>query len=103
MSEQFISEPIKPVADTLDTARMSIGEPGLPREFLWRNKTIEVKDVLRSWRETGPCRHGSRDVYLRKNWYEIKTADDTVMKIYFDRQPKGGRACGGWFLFSMDK
>jgi hypothetical protein len=59
MPEQFISAAIQPVVETLDAVRMSTGAPGLPREFRWGRRTIEIIRVLRTWRETGPCHHGS--------------------------------------------
>ena len=101
-TERFISEPIKPVVGTCDTMRMAIGEPGLPREFLWRGKIIKIKAVLRTWRETGRCRHGSTDMYVRKHWYEVATLTNGIMKIYFDRQSRNRKAAR-WWLFSVRK
>ena len=101
MSERFVSESIQPVIATYDTARMAAGEPGLPREFAWRGRTIEVADVLRTWRETGKCHHGSPERYVRKHWYEVATASGETMKIYFERQPRGGRRGERWWLFSI--
>jgi hypothetical protein len=101
MPERFVSEAIRPVAGTGDTARMAIGEPGLPREFVWRGRTISVTAVLRSWRETGKCRHGSPEMYVRKHWYEVATASDGTLKLYFERQPRGGRKGARWWLFSI--
>ena len=98
-----MSEPIEPVAATCDTGRMAIGEPGLPREFLWRGKTFEVADVLRAWRETGRCTHGSDEMYLRKHWYKVKTTSNAVMKIYFERQPRGKRKTVRWWLYSIQE
>jgi phosphoribosylglycinamide formyltransferase-1 len=100
--ERFVSEPIKPVAETCDTDRMAIGEPGLPRQFEWRGRIVEIKAVLRTWRETGRCRHGSPELYVRKHWYEIETAADGIMKIYFDRQARRGhKSAARWWLFSI--
>lgn len=101
MTERFISESIAPVTATCDTSRMAIGEPGLPRQFVWRGKTVEVKAVLRSWRESGKCRHGSREMYVRKHWYEVATISDGVMTIYFDRQSRRGSKEARWWLFSI--
>jgi Domain of unknown function (DUF6504) len=102
MSERFISEPIKPLTETADTARMAIGEPGLPQKFVWRGRTISVKAVLRSWHQSGKCRHGSPELYVRKHWYEVSTVSDGIMKIYFERQARGGRRRGArWRLFSI--
>ena len=101
MSEKFVSEAIRPVVATYDTARMAIGEPGLPREFRWRDRTIAVAAVLRTWRETGKCRHGSPEMYVRKHWFEVATVSNGTMKIYFDRQPRAGRKGARWWLFSI--
>jgi hypothetical protein len=103
MSERFISEAIQPVVETYDTARMSVGEPGLPREFAWRGRTIAVAAVLRTWRDTGKCRHGSPELYVRKHWFEITTTANDTMKIYFDRQARGGRHGARWWLFSISE
>ena len=52
MVERFISEVIRPdVATCLETFGMAVGEPGLPREFVWRGRTIKIAAVLRTWRE----------------------------------------------------
>lgn len=101
MPERFVSEAIRPVVATCDTTRMGIGEPGLPREFTWRGRTVAVAAVLRAWRETGPCRHGSRELYVRKHWFEVVTVSNGTMKIYFDRQPRAGRERARWWLFSI--
>ena len=101
MHERFISEAIKPLTETADTMRMAMGEPGLPRKFVWRGRTVTVTAVLHSWRETGKCRHGSPEVYVRKHWYEVATVSDGTMKIYFERQPRGGRKEARWWLFSV--
>lgn len=101
MAERFVSEPLIPVTSTSDTSRMAIGEPGLPRQFVWRGRTIEIKAVLRCWRETGKCRHGSAEMYVRKHWYEVATVADGTMTIYFDRHPRRGRKEARWWLFSI--
>lgn len=102
MTEHFVSESIQPVTATHDTARMATGEPGLPQEFIWRGRAIRVAAVLRTWRETGPCRHGSGERYVRKHWYEVATGPHETMKIYFERQPRGPRRGERWWLFSVD-
>ena len=101
MNEHLISEAIIPVVATCDTSRMAAGEPGLPREFLWRGETIEITTVLRSWRETGKCRHGSPELYVRKHWYEVATISGATMKIYFQRQARRGQKGSRWWLFSI--
>jgi hypothetical protein len=99
--ERFISEVIKPVGAAWDTSRMAVGEPGLPREFVWRGRTFGISAVFRTWRETGKCRHGSPEQYVRKHWFEVATTENHTMKIYFDRHPRGGRKHDRWWLFSI--
>jgi len=101
MTAKFISESIKPITATSDAARMAAGEPGLPKQFIWRKQTIEIKAVLRTWRETGACRHGSPEHYVRKHWYEVCTAENQVMRIYFERQPRRGEKAARWWLLSI--
>lgn len=98
--QRFVSEPIRPVIETADAAAMATGEPGLPREFVWRGAPLAIARVLRSWRETGPCSHGSPEVYVRKHWYEVETASGRKARLYFDRQPR--RRGDRWWLFSID-
>ena len=100
MPERFVSEAITPMPGTGDAGAMAAGGPGLPGEFRWRGRTIRVATVLRAWRETGPCRHGSGEQYVRRHWFEVRTTEETTLKIYFDRQPRGGRKAPRWWLFS---
>ena len=99
--ERFISEAIVPVVATSDTSLMAQGGPGLPREFLWRGQPLAVKSIVRSWSDTGPCRNGSAEQYVRKHWFEVVTQNGETMKIYFDRQPRGGAKAPRWWLFSL--
>jgi Domain of unknown function (DUF6504) len=101
MPERFVSEVIRPVGDAFDTARMAAGEPGLPREFLWQGRTLKIAAVLRTWRETGKCRHGSPELYVRKHWFEVATTSNATLKIYFDRHSRGKRISNRWWLFSI--
>jgi phosphoribosylglycinamide formyltransferase-1 len=102
MAQQFISEAITPVTATADTGRMAAGEPGLPSRFTWRGQTVEVAEVLRSWRETGPCRSGSPETYVRKHWYEVLTGSGAVMTLYFERQPRvRSKRTARWWLYSV--
>lgn len=97
--EEFIGELLKPDTATIDPARMAIGEPGLPGKFQWRDATIEVREVVRSWRETASCTHGSDERYVRKHWYELET-NLGQMRVYFERQPRGA-AKMRWWLYTL--
>ena len=101
MPDQFVSEEIRPILETVDTTRMAAGGPGLPRQFTWRSRTVTVERVLKSWTETGPCRHGSQEVYVRKHWFDVETDAGEVMRIYFERQPRSGSLKHRWWLFTI--
>jgi len=102
MSEKFISEALKPGTATFDTGRMAAGEPGLPFEFTWRGAKLRIVTIQREWRETGPCRHGSGEQYVRKHWYQVEDDQGRILKIYFARSTKGRSAKACWQLFSLD-
>jgi hypothetical protein len=99
----FVSEPIKPVVATSDPNAMAAGGPGLPRAFVWRGETLGIAAVLRTWRETGPCKHGSSEMYVRKHWFEVVTTANQAARIYFERQPRGRNQTRRWWLFSIEE
>jgi hypothetical protein len=101
MAEEFVGEAIRPVVGTADVAGMSAGGPGLPRQFQWRKQTVEVAQVLKMWRETGPCHHGSGEAYVRKHWFEVVTGGGETMRIYFERQARSRSIKRRWWLFSI--
>jgi hypothetical protein len=103
MTEQFIGAAIQPVAGTIDASHMDAGEPGLPRQFRWKSQTIQIVRVLKSWRETGPCRHKSGESYVRKHWFEVLTDAGDTMKIYFERQSRSRGNKSRWWLFTIDE
>ena len=101
-TEQFVSEPIKPVEGTFDPAGMVRGEPGLPRRFAWRGTEYAVSDVLEVWKEDGPCRSGSPERYLRKHWFRFATEQGLEMTLYFERQPRSKRqGKARWWLYTI--
>lgn len=101
MTDRFVSENIRPIDADFDTRFMATGGPGVPQCFKWRKETVAVQGVLRTWHETGPCRNGSPEHYVRKHWFEIQTLDHGVMRIYFERQPRDGKVLSRWWLFSI--
>jgi hypothetical protein len=103
MTEEFVSEPIGPDIKAFDTARMATGEPGLPKRFTWRDREYEIAEVLEQWKDSGPCKSGADEKYLRKHWYRIRTTDGTEMKIYFERQPRSkGQAKSRWWVYTVE-
>ena len=102
MTEEFISEQIKPVAGTSDPNAMLQGLPGLPQRFRWRDQEYILAEVLETWKEDGPCKSGGPEKYLRKHWYKIKTIDGTEMKIYFERQLRSqSHTYKRWWLYTI--
>jgi hypothetical protein len=102
MCEKFISEPIKPAEGTFDTAVMTRAEPGLPGRFVWRGTEYTVADVVEVWKETGPCKSGGGEQYLRKHWYRIRTANGPEMTLYFERQARSkSQNKTRWWLYTI--
>lgn len=103
MTEKFISEAITPVPGTSDAAAMTRGEPGLPARFIWRDREYEVAAVSQAWKESGPCRSGSAELYLRKHWFRFETTDGSKMTVYFERQPRSRRQNKSrWWLYTIE-
>ena len=101
--EKFISESITPVPGTSDTTAMTRGEPGLPGRFLWRGQEYEVAAVGEVWKESGPCRSGSSEQYLRKHWFKFETTQGLKMTVYFERQARSQRQNKTrWWLYTIE-
>ena len=84
----FVSEPITPIVEAGSAGPARIGEPVLPAAFVWRGTEYRVESVLGQWKESGPCRSGSSERYVRKHWYRIRVTDGKEMEIYFERQAR---------------
>ena len=104
MQDEFVSEAIEPVEGTFDAAGMTRGEPGLPRRFVWQDTEYQVADVLEKWKEAGPCKSGSSEMYLRKHWFKIKCTDGSEMVIYFQRQSRSkSNNKKRWWLYTIKR
>jgi Domain of unknown function (DUF6504) len=100
MHETFIGEAIIPEDKSFAVSPMGTGRPGLPRTFSWNGRSFSVVEVLEEWKESGDCRHGSGERYVRKHWFRIRATEGLEMSIYFERQR---RSSGGsrWRLYSI--
>lgn len=100
MKESFVGEAIVPEDGSFSLSAMATGRPGLPKRFSWQGKSYTVTEVLAEWKESGDCRHGSGERYVRKHWFRVKTTEDLEMQIYFERQV---RSSGGsrWRLYTV--
>lgn len=98
----FVSESIIPVFDEGTSSAVAVGAPIVPSGFIWREEEYRIESVLETWKETGPCKHGSSERYLRKHWFRIRTTDGTEMEIYFERQARSSKQRKRrWWLFSV--
>jgi hypothetical protein len=103
MPTSFVSEPIQPVAGTFDPAGMSRGEPGLPSRFHWRGREFTVALELERWRDHGDCRNGSGERYVRRHGFRVRTADNEILRLYFQRTVGRGKISNQarWWLHSI--
>ena len=59
--------------------------------------------LLEKWKETGRCRNGSAERYVRKHWFRIRTTGGLEMKIFFERQARSARERKQrWWLYTVD-
>ena len=108
---RFISEPITvqfDVPPALDK------KPGCPDRFLWRDQTFHVARKLKEWHDygrRGRMAHNMRPAHLQaarrrgswgvgRDYYRVRTANDRVFELYYDRAPdNAGDRGGSWFLY----
>ena len=103
MSE-FISESMTPLFKGQANQSYVPGEPVLPQGFMWRDKAYWVESVVKAWKESGPCRSGASELYLRKHWYQLRMTDHTEMEIYFERQARSSKQRKQrWWLYTLKK
>jgi len=96
-----LNQPLIPVAGAGDAAGVAVGAPLLPAKFVWRRQEFVVTEVLEQWKESGPCRHGSGEQYIRKRWFRVQTGGGE-WKIYFERQARSKREIKSrWWLYTV--
>ena len=101
-AEEFIGESLQPCAGPTGSPGMIAAGPVVPGCFLWRGQRHEVAEVKRVWKESGPMKGGGPEMYLRKHWFEIRTRDDLVMTVYFERQARSkGDDKRRWWLYTI--
>ncbi|MCP4453918.1 MAG: hypothetical protein GY809_20850 [Planctomycetes bacterium] len=104
-NSKFISESITPLfKEEPAQATYVPGEPVLPQGFMWRDKEYWVESVEKAWKESGPCRSGASEIYLRKHCYRLKMTDKTEMEVYFERQARSTKQRKTrWWLYTLTK
>lgn len=87
----FVSERITPLPGRFAAAAMVRGEPGLPEGFVWRGRTVRIRERLAVGRRTGPS---AGESYVRRHTFRLRMEDDAIWEVYFTRQPPLA-----WYLF----
>jgi RimJ/RimL family protein N-acetyltransferase len=94
----FVSERITPAPGSADIAALAAGEPGVPTSFRWRGQRFEVVRQKSSSRGMGTDRG---DVYVRRHYFEVETADGLSMTVYFERNPSDRSKKKAWWLYTL--
>jgi Family of unknown function (DUF6504) len=76
----------------------------LPRKFRWRKREFTVTEVLETGKNYGDCAHGSGEHYVRRHNYRVRTSDDTVLRLYFQRSFGRGKiqSKSRWWIHSIE-
>ncbi len=98
---ETVMEPIEVPPGAFDARTMASGEPGVPRVFTWRGRRFEVVETLDAKRETGPCRHGSGERYVRRHVSRVRTACGSIATLSGERGARG--AASRWILRSLEE
>ncbi len=107
----FISESIQV---EFDQAPMLEKKQGCPDRFIWRETTYDVVELISEWRDygrKGRMTHNMRSGHMKaaqrrgswgvgRDFYQIRTKDDHIFEIYYNRAPKGqSDRKGSWVLY----
>ncbi|MBN1867654.1 cytoplasmic protein [Candidatus Sumerlaeota bacterium] len=102
MKQRFVSEPIRPIVEAIDTSGAPLGEPGVPMRFVWRGTEYVVEELLGKWKDAGPCTSGGGERYVRKHGFHVRTTTGEEMKIYYERQARSTRERKKrWWLYTV--
>lgn len=92
---RFVSAPLTPAGEGFLTAA-DASAPPIPKAFSWKEGELHVTSVLRSWRSTKTDRG---DTYLKRQWFELETADGSHVEVYYDREARKGAS--HWWLYTI--
>ncbi len=89
-------------------------KPPPPRSFRWHETDFEIVEVLAEWHRYGRPEirtQGGRPPYAQRSgrtqgswgvgraYFRVRTADDRLFDLYYDRAPKKQQRSGSWFLW----
>jgi hypothetical protein len=107
----FINELIVACYDSPHTLEK---KPGCPNSFVWRDEDIRIIELLSEWHEykrKGRMTRNMKPTHAataerRGSWgvgqdfYRIKTENNRIYEIYYDRAPKNvEHRKGQWFIY----
>lgn len=93
---RFVSAPLTPNGDGFVTAADGSAPP-VPAAFTCSEGEFEVVAVLRSWRST---KNDRGDTYLKRHWFELRTAAGSTIEVYYDREARKGSP--HWWLYTIE-
>ena len=97
MARRFVSRPLKASGEGFISSATG-SEPPVPRAFLWDGGVLEIVAVVRRWRSTKDDRG---DTYLKRHWFELRTAGGARIEAYYDREARRGAA--QWWIYTIDE
>ena len=86
---------------------------GAPDAFIWQGSRFEVVELLSEWhdynkerREVGNTRRTQTQLNRQRgswgtgrDYYRVRTSDQRIFDLYYDRRPKGRKVIGVWVLY----
>ncbi len=107
MPQEFVSEPITPVAGSFSTQPMAAGLAALPSAFVWRNRRYAIVRCLDHRKVSAP--EGGvegKERYLRRQVFSVLLDTGQHATIYMQRHAPRGASAGAarrrWFLYSIE-
>jgi phosphoribosylglycinamide formyltransferase-1 len=97
--ECLVSEPVIPSAGSFNSAAMAQGLPGVPMAFSWRDTEYRVKRILGTRKNLRPCRNGSSEKYVNKQYFRVETEAGEIMTLYRSRS---GSRKDSWTLYTIE-
>jgi hypothetical protein len=88
-------------------------KPGCPNGFTWQEKKYEVAEMLSEWHDYARRGRAAKNMQpghaavaanrgswgVGRDWYRVRTTDNRIFDLYYDRAPKGSdQRKGEWRL-----
>ncbi|MFN2189797.1 MAG: DUF6504 family protein [Candidatus Promineifilaceae bacterium] len=108
---KFIAEEIEVLYDQAPTLEK---KPGCPDGFIWRGAAYDIVEMIGEWHDYRRRGRMARNMApqhasvaqnrgswgVGRDYYRVRTAEDRLFELYFDRAPKDAdKRKGAWFLY----